>query len=163
MDKENVSTQNHIVVAPASQRLFFNRIPPFPSVKPGVLRFVPTPTTDSELSRLPTNSSPLAPLRAQANSILGPNAIVPSPVALTTNQSAQALSMVKTQKKQRKDGPTAGSEFENTTRDREDVQSPAYSDISDDSTPVAETEMSGKFAMIPDRLLHRLIRFRSAQ
>lgn len=49
--------------------------------------------------------------------------------------------MVKTQKKQRKEGT---NDFENTSRDRDDVQSPAYSDISDDSTPVAESEISGK-------------------
>lgn len=49
--------------------------------------------------------------------------------------------MVKTQKKQRKEGTI---DFENTSRDREDVRSPAYSDISDDSTPVAESEISGK-------------------
>lgn len=53
----------------------------------------------------------------------------------------QPVSMVKTQKKQRKEGT---NDFENTSRDRDDVQSPAYSDISDDSTPVAESEMSGK-------------------
>lgn len=49
--------------------------------------------------------------------------------------------MVKTQKKQRKEGT---NDFESTSRDRDDVQSPAYSDISDDSTPVAESEISGK-------------------
>lgn len=113
-------------------------------MKPGVLRFVPTPTTEGELSRLPTNTSPIGPIRAQANSIIGTNSIVPSPVALTANQSTQPLSMVKTQKKQRKDGPAPANEFENTAREREDVQSPAYSDISDDSTPVAEPEMSGE-------------------
>lgn len=53
----------------------------------------------------------------------------------------QAVSMVKTQKKQRKEG---SNDFDNTSRDRDDVQSPAYSDISDDSTPVVESEMSGK-------------------
>lgn len=53
----------------------------------------------------------------------------------------QPVSMVKTQKKQRKEGT---NDFENTSRDRDDVQSPAYSDISDDSTPVAESEISGK-------------------
>lgn len=129
---------------------FINRVPTIPLVKPGVLRFVPTPTTEGELSRLPTNSSPLGPTRAQANSIIGANAIVPSPVALTANQSSQPLSMVKTQKKQRKDGTAAANEFENTNtpRDREDVQSPAYSDISDDSTPVAESEMSGEMTMM---------------
>lgn len=50
--------------------------------------------------------------------------------------------MVKTQKKQRKEGT---NDFDNTSRDRDDVQSPAYSDISDDSTPVTESEISGKF------------------
>lgn len=50
--------------------------------------------------------------------------------------------MVKTQKKQRKEGT---NDFDSTSRDRDDVQSPAYSDISDDSTPVTEPEISGKF------------------
>lgn len=45
--------------------------------------------------------------------------------------------MVKTQKKQRKEG---SSEFDSTQRDRDDVQSPAYSDISDDSSPVVDSE-----------------------
>lgn len=110
----------------------------FGLVKPGVLRFVPTPTTEGDLNRLPTNTctSPLGPVRTP----IGGNPIASSPVPLTT--SNQALSMVKPQKKQRKDG--AGNEFENSTRDRDDVTSPAYSDISDDSTPVNETEMSGK-------------------
>lgn len=121
----------------------FNRFCQSIPVKPGVLRFVTTPTAENDmLSRLPS-SSPLAPLRAQANSI-----IVPSPIALAVNQSVQALSMVKAPKKQRKDGTIATNEFENTTRERDDVQSPAYSDISDDSTPVAESEMSGKHFQI---------------
>lgn len=55
--------------------------------------------------------------------------------------------MVKTQKKQRKEGT---NDFESTSRDRDDVQSPAYSDISDDSTPVAESEISGKNRQIID-------------
>lgn len=125
-----------------------------------MLRFVPTPTTDNELSRLPTSSgSPLGPIRAQANSLIGANSIVSSPIALTANQSTQPLSMVKTQKKQRKDGPTAGNEFENTTRERDDVQSPAqYSDISDDSSPVAESEMSGKMTTKENlNFVHRFI------
>lgn len=59
----------------------------------------------------------------------------------------QAVSMVKTQKKQRKEGT---NDFDSTSRDRDDStsrdrQSPAYSDISDDSTPVTESEISGKF------------------
>lgn len=124
-----------------------------------MLRFVPTPTAEGELSRLPSNSGPLGPIRAQANSLIGSNAIVLSPVALAANQPAQALSMVKTQKKQRKDGTTVGNEIENMTRDREDVQSPAYSDISDDSTPVADTEMSGKILIIPNNSFQRIIRF----
>lgn len=59
-----------------------------------------------------------------------------------TTPGPQAVSMVKTQKKQRKEGT---NDFDNTSRDRDDVQSPAYSDISDDSTPVTESEISGKF------------------
>lgn len=63
---------------------------------------------------------------------------------LALTPGPQAVSMVKTQKKQRKEG---SNDFDNTSRDRDDVQSPAYSDISDDSTPVAESDMSGKHCM----------------
>lgn len=62
-------------------------------------------------------------------------------VGLDLAAPAAPIAMVKTQKKQRKEGT---NDFDNTSRDRDDVQSPAYSDISDDSTPVAESEMSGK-------------------
>lgn len=64
-------------------------------------------------------------------------------IALTPGP--QPVSMVKTQKKQRKEGTI---DFDSTSRDRDDVQSPAYSDISDDSTPVTESEISGKFISI---------------
>lgn len=49
------------------------------------------------------------------------------------------------QKKNRK-SPTP-NDFENTQSNRsEDVQSPAYSDISDDSSPVVDsTDLSGKY------------------
>lgn len=41
-------------------------------------------------------------------------------------------------------GPSAGGDYESSSSNR-DVQSPAYSDISDDSNAVAETEIMGKF------------------
>lgn len=116
------------------------------------MRFGPAPTSEIELSRHLPNSSPLtisanvnANFRAQQNALLSTNVISSLPTASTPGQmnqlTPQALSMVKTQKKQRKEGT---NDFDNTSRDRDDVQSPAYSDISDDSTPVTESEMGGK-------------------
>lgn len=59
------------------------------------------------------------------------------------SQQQQPLPMIKPQKK-RKDGV---NDYESTTSasNRDDVQSPAYSDISDDSTPVVDSDMIGKF------------------
>lgn len=114
------------------------------------MRFGPAPTSDIDMSRHPPNSSPItssanvnANFRAQQNALLSSTNVISSlPTASTPGQLApQALSMVKTQKKQRKEGT---NDFDNSSRDRDDVQSPAYSDISDDSTPVTESEMSGK-------------------
>lgn len=65
--------------------------------------------------------------------------------------------MVKTQKKQRKEG---SNDFDNTSRDRDDVQSPAYSDISDDSTPVAESDMSGKHCTKHSFIINLPLNFR---
>lgn len=128
------------------------------AVKTGVLRFGPVPPDDC---RLPPNSSPMtsatnanANFRPQPNSLMSANIISSLPVAgqpppppPPPNQmgqlTPQPVSMVKAQKKQRKDG---SNEFESNSRDRDDVQSPAYSDISDDSTPVAESDMNGKYA-----------------
>lgn len=118
----------------------------FPAVKPGVLRFVPTPGPEpAEPSRLPPlNNSPLTSLtgtnaiRVQSSALLAPAANLN---ASAVSQLNQPVSMVKTQKKQRKEN----NEFDGVSRERDDVQSPAYSDISDDSTPVAETDMSGNF------------------
>lgn len=123
------------------------------AVKTGVLRFGPVPTPDE--IRLPPNSSPItssanvnANFRPQPNTLISTNIISSLPAASTPNQinqigqiTPQPVSMVKTQKKQRKEG---SNDFESNSRDRDDVQSPAYSDISDDSTPVAESEMNSK-------------------
>lgn len=49
--------------------------------------------------------------------------------------------MVKPQKK-RKEGM---SDYESASSNRDDVQSPAYSDISDDSTPVVDSDIIGLF------------------
>ena len=50
--------------------------------------------------------------------------------------------MVKSQKK-RKESAGVPLDYESSSSNRDDVQSPAYSDISDDSTPVVETEIIG--------------------
>lgn len=114
------------------------------SVKPGVLRFVPNPTPEptdpnrllSVSSSPQTSISNSGALRVHPTSILAPGTNLNLSSA---NQLNQPVSMVKMQKKQRE----KNSEFDGVSRDRDDVQSPAYSDISDDSTPVAETDSSG--------------------
>lgn len=55
-------------------------------------------------------------------------------------QQQQPLPMIKPQKK-RKDGTNDYESIASSNRD--DVQSPAYSDISDDSTPVIDSDMIG--------------------
>lgn len=115
------------------------------AVKPGVLRFGPSPVSDMDMSRIPATGLPQTPisvgivnvsaLRPQPNSIISPTSI---PATVVAPLPAQALPLNKTAKKPRKEGEP---EF---IRDRTDVQSPAYSDISDDSTPVADTEVGGK-------------------
>lgn len=62
------------------------------------------------------------------------------------------------QKKNRK-SPTP-NDFENTQSNRsEDVQSPAYSDISDDSSPVVDsTDLSGKYFNKKKTILQILIK-----
>lgn len=54
-----------------------------------------------------------------------------------------SVSSTKAPKKRKEGGSTATGDFD-TSCNRDDVQSPAYSDISDDSTPVAEPEVIGK-------------------
>lgn len=89
-----------------------------------------------------------------SNSVISPES--PHPVGYVgvgagTNNSngnvGQAMPIVKSQKK-RKDGSAASGagavDYESSSSNRDDVQSPAYSDISDDSTPVAEPEIIGK-------------------
>lgn len=140
------------------------------TVKPGVLRFGPPP--DVDVNRLtgpqqppasinqsplrPTSLSSMVSLPGSVGGMLGNSVISPeSPhpvgyvgVGAGTNNSngnvGQALPIVKTQKK-RKDGNGAGAiDYESSSSNRDDVQSPAYSDISDDSTPVAEPEIIGE-------------------
>lgn len=54
--------------------------------------------------------------------------------------SCQPTSVLKMPKKQRMEANSENNDSEQVNRDREDVQSPAYSDISDDSTPVFDSE-----------------------
>lgn len=127
------------------------------------------------MNQSPLRPTPLSSIQQIANVSMGPgNSIVPpdsnhpnAPVGFlnvsgSTNSSsngsvtnnsnnnsnnqtnAQGLPMQKSQKK-RKEGGVTTMDYESSSSNRDDVQSPAYSDISDDSTPVVETEMiSGK-------------------
>lgn len=78
-------------------------------------------------------------LRPQSTSIMSPSSMPPT---VSAPLPTQALPLNKTGKKARKEGEPE------TFRDRADVQSPAYSDISDDSTPVADTEVGGMFKLL---------------
>lgn len=126
-------------------------------MKTGVLRFGPPP---EELNRLSNSSSvptPTAlsqsPLRAAPLSSMtrmtGAPATTPEASHQPSDYSAANQSNVssipivgsKSQKK-RKEG--SGIDYESSSSNRDDVQSPAYSDISDDSTPVVDTDLMGK-------------------
>lgn len=118
----------------------------------------------------------MVPLPGSVGGMLGNSVISPeSPhpvgyvgVGAGTNNSngnvGQALPIVKSQKK-RKDGSNASGagavDYESSSSNRDDVQSPAYSDISDDSTPVTEPEIIGKSNSSSSSLLvgQLLIRF----
>lgn len=142
------------------------------SVKPGVLRFGPPP--DIEINRigaiggnplgLPPSSLNQSPLRPTPVSSLtgmpgGPGSMTQSvdsmpPVGIylgnsvppnSNQQQQQPLPMIKPQKK-RKDGSTDYESVASSNRD--DVQSPAYSDISDDSTPVVDSDMIGMIKLL---------------
>lgn len=63
-------------------------------------------------------------------------------VSVSTSGVSLSVSSAKAPKK-RKDGGSASTGDFDTSCNRDDVQSPAYSDISDDSTPVAEAEIIG--------------------
>lgn len=98
-----------------------------------------------DLSRPPTSGLPQTPisatavstpaLRPQSNSIMSPTSMPPTLGAPPSNSISP---INKSGKKQRKDGEPE------PYRDRSNVQSPAYSDISDDSSPVGEPDIGGK-------------------
>lgn len=139
-------------------------------VKPGVLRFGPPTDTEPSLSlgtsRLSTNNAALSsvvpllasPLRTTTGPLGIPPHLTPSAgsglptdpthsggafVSVSTGGVQLSVSSTKAPKK-RKEGGTASTGDFDTSCNRDDVQSPAYSDISDDSTPVAEAEIIGK-------------------
>lgn len=119
-----------------------------------MLRFGPAP---DELNRLSNSSvvttvlgqSPLraAPLSSMTRLAGAPATPESSPLqpsdystANQSNVSSISIGGSKTQKKRKE------NDYESSSSNRDDVTSPAYSDISDDSTPVADTDMMGKIA-----------------
>lgn len=113
------------------------------AVKPGVLRFGPPPVAEMDLCRIPASGLPptaisAAPantntLRPQPNANINPTTAGSPTIGGVAPLPAQSLPLNKTVKKPRKEGEP-----------ERDVQSPAYSDISDDSTPV-DSDAGGRF------------------
>lgn len=62
----------------------------------------------------------------------------------TANQSNVSSIPIVGSKSQKKRKEGSGIDYESSSSNRDDVQSPAYSDISDDSTPVVDTDLLGK-------------------
>lgn len=127
------------------------------SVKTGVLRFGPAPeelnrlsnsssvTTPTALSQSPLRAAPLSSMtRMTGAPPTTPEAShQPSDYSAANQSNVSSIPIVgsKSQKK-RKEG--SGIDYESSSSNRDDVQSPAYSDISDDSTPVVDTDLMGK-------------------
>lgn len=130
------------------------------TVKPGVLRYGPLPNESTH-----SGQSPIRPNVSMAQG--GPSSATPESPHNSMFQGQQGLllfdfeeepvinqqflsgipltksqSFAK-QKKNRKSPTPSGETFDTVSRD--DTHSPAYSDISDDSTPVMDTEMTGEF------------------
>jgi len=147
-------------------------------VKSGILRFGSGPNDPSDLSRMPpgtpTSSQPVngGPLRPLPAGSMAPSSAPhgtpesahqpPSNYSIPQQQtntsgisnigSIQMTNLNKPQNysgKQKKNRKSPVPDYENTSTNRsEDLQSPAYSDISEDSTPVVDSEMSGKYICI---------------
>lgn len=100
------------------------------TVKPGVLRFGPSPATEMDLSRATTTTSLPGQTNANLNASRSQTNTNNSPKSAQTTPS----SLNKTSKKARKDAEP-----------ERDVQSPAYSDISDDS-PANDSDPAGTIA-----------------
>lgn len=127
------------------------------SVKTGVLRFGPAPeelnrlsnssgvTTPTALSQTPLRAAPLSSMTrmAGAPATTPESSLQPSDYSTANQSNVSSIPIVgsKSQKK-RKEG--SGIDYESSSSNRDDVQSPAYSDISDDSTPVVDTDLLGK-------------------
>lgn len=128
------------------------------AVKTGVLRFGPVPeelnrltnasgvtaTTPTALSQSPLRPAPLSSMTRMAGATTPESTLQPSDYSTTNQTNVSSIPIVgsKSQKK-RKEG-SAGIDYESSSSNRDDVQSPAYSDISDDSTPVVDTDLMGK-------------------
>lgn len=122
-------------------------------VKPGVLRFGPVPEDFAFASKsviAPVAPQPLTQASApQQLPIKLPQFKVKSPAALMPEEKLKDRSKqpgFKKKKKSPEGSPHATSEpsFTNESGNREDLQSPAYSDISDDAAPVLESEVCDK-------------------
>lgn len=125
------------------------------TVKTGVLRFGPAPeemsrmsnstgvTTPTALSQSPLRATPLSSMTRLAGSTTPESTLQPSDYSTANQSNVSAIPIVgsKSQKK-RKEG--SGIDYESSSSNRDDVQSPAYSDISDDSTPVVDSDLMGK-------------------
>lgn len=126
-------------------------------MKTGVLRFGPAPeelnrlsnsssvTTPTALSQSPLRAAPLSSMTRMTSAPATTPEVShqPSDYSAANQSNVSSIPIVgsKSQKK-RKEG--SAIDYESSSSNRDDVQSPAYSDISDDSTPVVDTDLMGK-------------------
>lgn len=105
---------------------------------------VPTP---SPMSQSPLRTAPLSSMTRMAGTTTPESSLQPSDYSTSNQSNVSSIPIVgsKSQKK-RKEG--SGVDYESSSSNRDDVQSPAYSDISDDSTPVVDTDLIGEICFV---------------
>lgn len=109
------------------------------------------PLPPTSLSQSPLRPTSLAPMPGSISGIMGSITPDASPHPYATSSPVNNGQQLPKSTKKRKEGQSASAaDYESSSSNR-DVQSPAYSDISDDSNAVAETEILGKFS---DNLNH---------
>lgn len=123
-----------------------------------MLRFGPAPeelnrlsnpsgvTTPTALSQSPLRAAPLSSMTRMTSAPppTTPEASLQPSDYSTANQSNVSSIPIVGSKSQKKRKEGSGIDYESSSSNRDDVQSPAYSDISDDSTPVVDTDLMGK-------------------
>lgn len=113
---------------------------PQAKVKPGVLRFGPLP--DAQQTPNLNNTQGKTPVNPMPDQAIYPPTVGPNSSSALAN-SNKAQNLVSKQKKNRR-SPGPGDFDSSMSNKDDDRRSPAYSDISDDSTTVADSDLNGE-------------------